>query len=108
MLSLVSRVERPESCQGVVSCSVVPDSVNASHTEISVSLSVPDDRLCVEGYQFVFDGVSVDVGLDSSSTNFTIDKRIGLEYLNQEIFMLNAERRRGLHSYKFSLISMYM
>ena len=71
-----------------------------------MSLSAPDDLLCVEGYQFVFDGVSVDVGLDSLSTNFTIDKRLGLEYLNQEIFTLNAERRRGLRSCKFSLTSM--
>lgn len=96
----------PANCQGYVSCAASP--VDSSLTDITLSLDAPRGLPCVESYEFTLNGASKLVGLDSLSATFTINKDLGLQYLNQQLFTLNSESTRGAISCNFSITGMYV
>ena len=91
--------DRPENCEGAVSCVVIPNPAN-NQAEINITLmsESSDHPLCVSSYEFAFQNqlktVPASSGVRPSAT-FTILKEALLTSINHEIHTLNDEDTKG-------------
>ena len=91
LLLAIFPVEQPGNCLGDVSCSVIP--TNEEFPLITVSVVNPlSDLICAKEYEFRL-GDQV-MQTNETSVTFTYTT-LGMEYMNQPIYTLNDEGRKG-------------
>ena len=87
-----SSVEQPDSCHGVVSCSVFTKSNNPQSTSIILSLNEPSPIRCATAFEFMLG----DEVIETNATSATFQSySFGVTYANQTVYPLDAEGRRG-------------
>ena len=87
----------PDNSQGIVTCSVSPQSDSSQFTNVTICINPPDGLRCIEGYDFVLNDTSQ---LSSESpvhvcASFVIDKTLGKPYIDGKIYSLDGEGKRG-------------
>ena len=105
---LPCKIEEPEGCHGIVSCTVSSNPKNRTLSDITVTLNNnASDVMCVEGYLFMFGNESKYVaGVSSPSATFTISSNEeGRIYNYYEIVTVDAENRTGNGSCRFAMKS---
>ena len=68
---------------------------NNQFSDINISLVSPEGQRCVEGHEFMLGGERKMVTGNPASAMFTVDKSLGMAYLNQKVYTIDAENRRG-------------
>ena len=91
-------LDGPDSCHAIVSCSLSEDG-----SSIVVSLDDPTERRCVESYLFELGQENRTSSVDKSSSVFSTDTIFGSTHLNQKVYTLDAEGRRGEEPCLFSI-----
>ena len=76
----------------MVSCSVTD---NNYFSDIKIALISREGLRCVEGYEFMLGNEMKMVVGNPASAIFTVDKSLGMPYINQKIDTFDAENRRG-------------
>ena len=78
-------------------CQATPNAEDDTKTDISVTLSISKDLMCVVGYHIQFHGESRNVSLDSPPETFTISVEKGQPFPNEIVVVrtLDYENRTG-------------
>ena len=87
-----------------VTCAAIPNTVDVSVTDIMVHLWSSDNLMCVEAYEFVFNGEIKRAPANSPSVVFNVSRDQRQTFPNQTIYTLDFENRRGQVPCIFSIM----
>ena len=85
----------PDNCQGTVTCSVTAYSDRSQHSILNITLNPQDGLRCIEGYEFVISGTPQHSSEFPAFASFVIDKALGKAYIDQPIYTIDGEGKRG-------------